>query len=577
MRKHTFRWLVAGLIALAALNLALLVAAPGQRSTVVLDDISECLTPFAAAAACLRAAARHRGRTRQAWGLIGLSALSWGLGQAAWTYQEVILGLHPADLFPSYPDLGFLTAVPLAIVGLLRLPGAAAKGGTGVRSLFDGMIIAGGVLFISWDLVLGPVYAASPTDVFQTVVGLAYPASDVAMVTIVLLTIGRLQSGQRSARLLLASGLMLNAVADSFFAYLTTVQDFGASNPIDIGWTLGFGLIALAGTRAIATSSMDTTRQPRWTLWMPYGAAAIAGVLAIVTEVTVGSLNRVLESDLLFIITAVLARQFLFLRETSALNGQIARQNDELNWKVRERTRALSESLEDLYRTDFERRILLQRMVTLQEEERQQIAEVIHDDMLQSMVGAKMRMFLLRGGSDADVQTATTVEAAIDRAIRRMRSLMNDLRPQIIEMGLVPILEQSVAEFNEDGRIAVTLQQQLVAEPAPLVATTLYRIAREAVNNAQKHAPGATVTVIVRGSAEVGFTAVISDDGPGFTPREDGGSPQGHLGLTSMRERAEAMGGWLRLTTAPGQGTTIQVWLPQRLELLPDVPEVPAA
>ena len=577
MRKSTFRWLVAGLIALAAVNLAFLVAAPGQRATVVLDDISECLTPLAAAVACVRAAARHQGRTRQAWALIGISAASWCFGQAAWTYQEVIVGLSPANLFPSYPDLGYLTAVPFAIVGLLRLPGAAQKGGTGTRSLLDGLIIAGALLFISWDLVLGPVYANTSDSIFATLIGLAYPVSDVAMVTIVLLTVTRLQSGQRIARTLLASGLVLNAVADSFFAYLTTVQGFGASNPIDLGWTLGYGLIALAGTRAVARTSMDTARQPRWRLLLPYGAAVIAGALAIVTEVTAGSLDRVLESDLLFIITVILARQFLYLRETSALNDQVAGQNDQLNRKVRERTRALSESLEDLYRTDFERRRLLQRMVTLQEEERQHIAEVIHDDMLQSMVGAKMRMFLLRDGSDADVQTAATVEAAIDRAIKRMRNLMSDLRPQILEMGLIPALQQSIAEFNEEGRIKVTLQEQLGAEPAPLVGTTLYRIAREAVNNAQKHAPGAAVTVTLRGSPDAGFTAVIGDDGPGFTPQEDGGSPEGHMGLTSMRERAEALGGWLRLSTAPGRGTRIEVWLPQRLEALSDVPEAHAA
>lgn len=57
----------------------------------------------------------------------------------------------------------------------------------------------------------------------------------------------------------------------------------------------------------------------------------MAGVLAVVTEITAGSLGRVLVWDLLFAIAVVLVRQFLFLRETHGLNGQIARKNDELD------------------------------------------------------------------------------------------------------------------------------------------------------------------------------------------------------------------------------------------------------
>ena len=106
---------------MGGVNCFLLVAAPLHRQTIVVDDFSETLSALLAAAACIFTAARGRGRTRQAWGLIGIAAALWGLGQVAWTYQEVILGLVPANLFPSYPDLGYLLSVPFAIVGLLGL------------------------------------------------------------------------------------------------------------------------------------------------------------------------------------------------------------------------------------------------------------------------------------------------------------------------------------------------------------------------------------------------------------------------------------------------------------------------
>lgn len=231
---------------------------------------------------------------------------------------------------------------------------------------------------------------------------------------------------------------------------------------------------------------------------------------------------------------------------------------------MRERTRALTVSLEELYQTGEEQRQLLLRLVTLQEEERRRIAHVIHDDMLQSMIGAKMRVFLLADGVGASAEAAATIESAIDRAIAGMRGLMIDLRPQILDLGLKATLEQSIAEFNEAG-LMVTLEDHLEADPSVIVGTTLYRIVREALTNAHKHAPGATAAVTLRSGAGDAFTARVRDDGPGFTPQANGRSPQGHVGLSAMRERAEALGGWARLNSAIGQGTTVDVWLPHQV------------
>ena len=212
--------------------------------------------------------------------------------------------------------------------------------------------------------------------------------------------------------------------------------------------------------------------------------------------------------------------------------------------------------------------------MTVQEEERQRIAGVIHDDMLQSMIAAKMRMFLLHGDGEADDATANAIEASIEGAIVRMRSMLTDLHPHILELGLLAAVEQSIAEFNEEGGLTVILRSELAGDPSPIVATTLYRIVREALTNANKHARGAVVAVLLQGNQSSGFGARVSDNGPGFTPTGDGRSPHGHLGLSSMHERAAALGGWVRVDSAAGEGTVIELWLPQR----PDVaPEMPAA
>jgi signal transduction histidine kinase len=313
-------------------------------------------------------------------------------------------------------------------------------------------------------------------------------------------------------------------------------------------------------------------RQPRWTLMLPYLTVSGAGIAAVVTEFVAGSLNRVLEWDLILTITVVLVRQYLFARETRSLNEQVALKNDDLDVKIRERTGALVESLEDLYRSNDERTRLLLRLVTVEEQERQHIAGVIHDDMLQSMIAAKMRIFLLRDDADTDDGTAASIEASIEGAIVRMRNLLSDLHPHILELGLIAAVEQSIAEFNETGSVEVVLRNDLIGTPSPIVAITLYRIVREALNNATKHARGATVTVLLQGDQEGGFGARVTDDGPGFAPRGDGRSPQGHLGLSSMHERAEALGGWARVQSAVGSGTVIEAWLPQKPEVVPEQP-----
>ena len=85
----------------------------GGEVTQRFDNLGETLAALVAAAVCGIAARRHQRRTRIAWALIGASALSWGVGQAIWSYYELVVGQQVP--FPSFADLGFLGAVPLAV------------------------------------------------------------------------------------------------------------------------------------------------------------------------------------------------------------------------------------------------------------------------------------------------------------------------------------------------------------------------------------------------------------------------------------------------------------------------------
>ncbi len=101
-----------------------------------------------------------------------------------------------------------------------------------------------------------------------------------------------------------------------------------------------------------------------------------------------------------------------------------------------------------------------------------------------------------------------------------------------------------------------------VAEPLSLeVRTICFRIAQEALWNVRKHGKASRVDVLTE-SRDGGIFVRIRDDGVGFRPDEAEPPPSGHLGLASMKERTEMAGGWLRLQSEPGRGTTVEYWIP---------------
>jgi signal transduction histidine kinase len=143
------------------------------------------------------------------------------------------------------------------------------------------------------------------------------------------------------------------------------------------------------------------------------------------------------------------------------------------------------------------------------------------------------------------------------QALKEMRLLVYQLRPLALQReGLVGALQQRLdAVEGRVGMEARLMAQKLVELPAP-AEEGLYRIALEALNNILKHAAATSVTVYIRAEEERVELEVV-DDGQGFDP--DAVSDRGGMGLASMRERAEKLGGSLTVLSAPGEGTRIKV------------------
>jgi len=218
-------------------------------------------------------------------------------------------------------------------------------------------------------------------------------------------------------------------------------------------------------------------------------------------------------------------------------------------------------SLEILRRTMHERSLLLARLEQAQEEERRRIAADIHDDSIQVIGAADLRLQALRKMvKDDDLRgEVSEIHETLQLAIERLRHLLFELRPPLLDQGLVSALRQYLEEA--DPRLELSLEDRLEAEPPTELRATLFRIAQEAMTNVRKHAGAARLDVLVA-SEDGGIRLRIADDGRGFDTAILSSPAHGHIGLPTIIERAELMGGWCRVDSAPGAGATVACWIP---------------
>jgi PAS domain S-box-containing protein len=225
---------------------------------------------------------------------------------------------------------------------------------------------------------------------------------------------------------------------------------------------------------------------------------------------------------------------------------------------------ALRDSLDRLRKSDAERQRLLGHLVTAQEEERARIAADVHDDSLQALAAVKMRLEMLTATLDEQQRARLgPVEADLDAAATRLRKLLFQLRPSALDNDtLGNAIEQLLCESFAAREVRTQVVDSMRTTPAPDVKVVVYRIVQEAVANILKHAQAKHVEVHLD-DHDGGLLVTVRDDGTGFDYEQARRAQlPGHLGLSTMRERAEIAGGWLGLETSPGAGTVVGFWVP---------------
>jgi len=336
-----FRWALTASSMMAAFHLFWLITKiGGTKGVTAASDLIQIVPPLVASIYCAARARREpRGGSRRAWGFLAASQASWSLGAATWTLYEVVLRVEVP--FPSVADLGFLSGVVLAVVGLLMFPAAPQRIFSRLRTVLDGAIIGGSVLFISWTTVLGPTYREHEAGLLQQVLTLAYPLSDVVIVTAAVFVVARAGRGNRIPLGLVAAGLLTYGLADSSFIFLDLRGAYSTGSLIDLGWTVGPLLIFL-GALAKGTASRvhDRDEVPHNSILMlPYVPAVLALGTAGSIVISHGKLESFLVWNGLAVVFALALRQLMILLENVSLSRN-------LEARVEARTAELSASEE---------------------------------------------------------------------------------------------------------------------------------------------------------------------------------------------------------------------------------------
>jgi PAS domain S-box-containing protein len=222
-----------------------------------------------------------------------------------------------------------------------------------------------------------------------------------------------------------------------------------------------------------------------------------------------------------------------------------------------------------LLRSAAELRALSRRLVDLQESERRQLSRELHDRVGQNLTALKIDLDILHTalashGNDEVRARVDDSSALLEATMDTIENVMSELRPPMLDdHGLAAALDWHARKFSMRTRIAVAVRgKEPAVRPAPQVEIALFRIAQEALNNVAKHARAHRVEIRLD-HANGECVMSVQDDGIGFVGVPDASDkPKTGLGMVTMRERAQAVGGRFDVGALSGSGTLLTVRVP---------------
>lgn len=245
--------------------------------------------------------------------------------------------------------------------------------------------------------------------------------------------------------------------------------------------------------------------------------------------------------------------------------AEIRTLNETLEGRVAERTRQV--------------RQLAARLAVAEQDERQRIAHILHDDLQQQLYGLSMVLVLLQRSPDPAAVAGLAARATdiLDGAVQMARSLATELSPSILQAArLAEVLAWTAEEEREKHGLDITVEvagDPQVADPA--LRILVYQSLREILFNVVKHAGVQEARLVASSETDADGAAVavvrVEDDGAGFDMVTSGTDRPGGFGLFSVRERVHLVGGRFEVESVPGRGTRVTLAVPAGV-LAPESP-----
>jgi len=218
--------------------------------------------------------------------------------------------------------------------------------------------------------------------------------------------------------------------------------------------------------------------------------------------------------------------------------------------------------LEEVAQARQELRSLSAKLVTTQENERKNLSRELHDAVGQSLSAVQFELHdlavVLKPHQEEHTGRVDRIRELVESCLAMVRNMARLLRPAMLDdLGLAAALEWQAREISRSTGVHIEVRASGLPEDLPDDhKTCVFRVVQESLNNVCRHANASSVEIGVRAS-DACLSVTIQDDGRGFRPGQTKG-----LGLIGMQERAQSLGGSLRINSEPGKGTRVEARLP---------------
>ena len=505
----------------------------GRAGANHVEDVGWTAVAAAAAACAFSAALKPQARrARIAFAFLGASSFAWALGGVAWT-----ISVFQGESLPSYPtpsDVGYLAALPLLVIGVLAWP-RRRRSHWSAGSRIDAILAAGACAVVSYTFAFEPLLESGVSGI-EAWLAFSYPAVELGVAGLIGLGLMFDRWVDRGRIAVTGVGLLVLGAVDAVFV----VDELDGSYTVWVngGWTIAF---VLMGAAALLPQGWPTRLTARFPEYLPaIVATALLGIAAgayALRELGQQGWHGADAVAIGLLLVLVATRVMLVARVQLRQNAELVETQEALHEAQRTRDQFLVE------------------LVNTQERGARDIADVLHDDVVQELTALGFRLELEAQRTDAPKLRELARDSG--KITASIRGLLVELHPAILDgRGLAPAIDVAAEVLREHGiDVRVTPFPHRIQRETETLA---YRLVQGALANVRND-PQARSAEVELGLHEGTLRGRVSSTGSGLEP--DDHTANG-VSLLVARKRAELAGGRFLLDATPGRGTNIVFELP---------------